>query len=60
MTIRKAIEILDYIDKAETIMWSPEHYAALQLGIEALKRLEKAREDNYLIRKNLLPGETEE
>ena len=58
MTIDKAIETLEN----ELDCWRLHPRVALplaiKLGIESLKRLKKARDDNYLIRYNLLPGET--
>ena len=60
MNIPKAIEILRYIDEAETIMWQPDHYDALKLGIEALKRIQSARGQWTVSPLHLLPGETTE
>jgi len=58
--LEKAIEILRYIDEAETIMWQPDHYDALKLGIEALKQLKANREYGPMAGTGLLPGETTE
>ena len=58
MEIEKAIEILKYIDEAETIMWNDDHYDALRLGIEALIRIGDGRSKGYDYFGHLLPGET--
>jgi len=60
MTSEKAIEILKYIDEAETIMWNSDHYAALKLGIEALKRHQDTQTFNFSGYGKLLPGETKD
>lgn len=60
MTLKEAIEIGEYIDKAETIMWMPHHYKALKLLIEAGKRDVHNRLINNHPDQAKLPGETEE
>lgn len=59
MTIDKAIEILlDLLHK--TPRFSPfDNRNAIELGIEALKRLKEHREDHIDITFRALPGETE-
>ncbi len=60
MKLEKAIEIL----KQPGIPWNGEalqrHYAARQLGIEALKRIQATRNHQSYRVHPFLPGETEE
>lgn len=60
MTIDEAIKILTvYSDNMETDLIDRE-YAAIKLGIEALKLIKEMREFYYWGPPALLPGETEE
>jgi len=43
MTLDEAIKTSEYIVKAETIVFLPSHYEAIQLLIEAGKRLQYYR-----------------
>ena len=60
MTLDEAIKTSEYIVKAETIVFLPSHYEAVQLLIEAGKRIKLWRQDNVYPDYALLPGETEE
>ena len=60
MKLKTAIETLQYISEAETIMWAEHHYDALKLGIEAMKRIIELHEDDALLPGETYPGETEE
>lgn len=60
MTIDEAIKLLD-INRIETIHKGELRLAkAQELGIEALKRIEKIRERYSIWVTDFLPGETEE
>uniref|UniRef100_A0A6M3XWA1 Uncharacterized protein n=1 Tax=viral metagenome TaxID=1070528 RepID=A0A6M3XWA1_9ZZZZ len=60
MTIDKAIELLDTAKEGFPVKDDEEYYKAMELGIEALKRLEEGRKRGYDYFGHLLPGETEE
>ena len=60
MPIDKAIELLNDLFHLETEDLTANHDNAIKLGIEALKRLQKARQIWVLpALLKLLPGETE-
>lgn len=60
MNLDKAIEILanlrDGCDQAELA----DHIDAIQLGIEALKRIQECRLADHTIAEDYLPGETKD
>jgi len=58
MNIKKAIEILDDIYLRGYQLKTADGYAALKLGIEALKECIKARHGNPALDGELLQGET--
>ena len=60
MTIEKAIEILTYSSEHNTMLITGDEKDALRLGIEAMKRLNECRLADYMIREDLLPGETKD
>ena len=60
MTISEAIAIDTYLVKEQTIIYLPHHYAAIKLGIEALKEIKKRRPTVPWITPTILPGETKE
>jgi hypothetical protein len=60
MTIDEAIEKLSGLVVKVDDGFVPDAYIALQLGIEALKRLKDWREGKVLNPDFMLPGETEE
>ncbi len=60
MTIDQAIEFLGPLRKDLIIKGMPTFSEALQLGIEALKRLRVLRQDRLFDRAVSLPGETED
>ena len=60
MKIDKAIKILDVHQEMLRLEDLPDLYNALQLGIEALKRLKEHREEHIDITFRALPGETED
>ena len=59
MNIDKTIEILQDIYMKGYKLTTKDHYAALKLGIEALKRVQDSRVQRLADFTNLLPGETE-
>jgi len=59
MTIDEAIKQLEESDWFTTVNHTPEYSKAIQLAIEALKRLQDLRVDFELLASELLPGETE-
>ncbi len=60
MTLKEAIEILRDIEPAKLSYFLGNEKQALKLGIEALKRLEKLREDNAPRANFILLGETKD
>ena len=60
MTLEKAIELLTLHFKGHTVKRDPDFFNACYLGIEALKRLKRNREDPVLAIFTPLPGETKE
>jgi len=60
MKIEKAIEILKDIRNAHASARTPDAVNAIQLGEEALKRLEQNRRFCLIPSLKLLPGETNE
>lgn len=60
MTLEKAIEILEKIQMDDLPLPRHEEWQAAQLGIEALKRIQKLREDVLFDGAVALPGETKE
>ncbi len=59
MTIDKAIELLTYAAKHNKLLITNDEFYALQLGIEALKRLQAYRRNEIGSGGQKLPGETE-
>ena len=60
MKISKAIEIQTFLVKEKPDTITANEKDAIELGIEALKELEKSRREHVLMRINPLPGETPE
>ena len=60
MNIEKAIEILYLSKEPEFEGDSNDFYEAIQLGIEALKRVQRTRPGYLYAKATRLPGETEE
>ena len=60
MKVTEAIEILDHLITISSHMPNPDHWDAIKLGIEGLKRLQTYRERKYYYARTLLPGETTE
>ena len=60
MTIDKAIELNREASKSLRAHGFPDNAAAVDLGIEAMKRLEHLRKDFPSLRYELLPEETKE
>jgi len=60
MKIEKAIEILDIHTKDPCSISFDELKEAEELGLEALKREKRNRDDPDLVLVGLLPGETED
>ena len=59
MTLEEAIEILDAMPKHSDVSATENDKAALNLGIEALKRLKYLRDPSRCVGFKELPGETE-
>lgn len=60
MKLSKAIEINELECTSQKLQSDPDYLAAARLGIEALKRTQKAREGFRVLDPFLLPGETPE
>ena len=60
MKLERATEVLENYLRGDEPDNAPDLPAAIRLGIEALKRLEKARKERRFDRLGLLPGETED
>jgi len=60
MTIPEAIELLTELHKGIDLDALPDHAAAAQLGIEALKAVDQQRAHGFVTIPRLLPGETKE
>ncbi len=60
MIIDEAIETLEGIKDGVMEPMLPEESAAIRLGIEALRRVQKERTGYELYAPDLLPGETKE
>ena len=60
MKLAKAIEVLDDIKDTGIDAGHYDAEEAIELGIEALKRVKEARKKVYFTTRSLLPGETEE
>jgi hypothetical protein len=61
MTIDKAIELLKIASEGWPVGDDMEdYYKALDMGIEALRRVREARKKAYFTTRSLLPGETKE
>jgi len=60
MTLEEAIQNLTYMKEHLYSYFNRPQFQALELGIEALKRLKEHREDHIDITFRALPGETEE
>lgn len=60
MKIEKAIEILDDMVNPENTIGNEQDKAAINLGIEALKRVKQCRFPPYGRMEETLPGETKE
>ena len=58
MTLEEAIEIMNNLCMRGYKLTTKEHYAALKLAIEALKRIKYQREHPARWELPLLPGET--
>jgi len=58
MTIQKAIEIITYHFKEDTVKEDPDFFNACFLGVEALKALKAGREGRRYEFYAPLPGET--
>jgi len=59
MTIDQAIKILTNLNQQEEIVGWLDIKPAVQLAIEALKRIKHTRQEKVLVGSNPLPGETE-
>jgi len=59
MTLDKAIEILNRVEPDSRPFDYEEEKEAIRLGIEALKRIQECRLADYMIKEDLLPGETD-
>jgi hypothetical protein len=59
MTLDGAIKRLKIIAEEQDEDWLDFEYSALQLGIEALKRIKELRYEERKLAVWLLPGETE-
>jgi len=60
MTIDEAIKTNQEVLRSDRFLRWPEGQDAVTLGIEALKRLKKARELHLIRNDSPLPGETED
>ena len=60
MTLQKAIEILTIQSSSFAARNNPNHFNALKLGIEALKRVEAYKKAHVGLHYEPMPGETEE
>ena len=60
MKLEKAIEILQEKQRENEPHWERGDRAALSLGIEALKRVQRTRPGYLYAKATRLPGETEE
>jgi len=60
VVIDKAIEILEDILHYVKPGDPPDEHRAIELGIEALKRVKEARKKVYFTARSLLPGETKD
>jgi len=60
MKIDVAISYLIMMEEGWPISYCEEYFQSLQLGIEALRVIPRAREGDYASFKLPLPGETEE
>jgi hypothetical protein len=60
MTIDRAVEKLGFIKRKRIPEGELRELKALNLGIEALKRLKEAREQHLIRNDSPLPGETED
>ena len=60
MNIEKAIEELNTINHDGFVITRHTEYEALNLGIEALKRVQRTRPGYLYAKATRLPGETEE
>jgi len=60
MTIDEAIKLIERADIPKTKELYPDFYAALKLGIEALKRLKEYRQWHRSTADGPLPGETKD
>jgi len=58
MNLQRAIEILDNLYMRGYKLTTREHYAAIKLGIEALKAVQHDRQFDDGACRVLLPGET--
>ena len=59
LTLEEAIKYNEELQQGIDVQEMPKHYAAVQLGIEALKEIEDCRVDGGLFGVPLLPDETE-
>lgn len=59
MKLSKAIEILELNYQAQPRSWYKDYFAALKMGIEAMKRIDDQRNGKVLPYDRWLPGETD-
>ena len=60
MTLEEAIKYNEEVREGIDVDEMPKHHAAVQLGVEALKRIKRLSPNRALPFTELLPGETEE
>ena len=60
MTLKEAIKLLREMSTTRVITCDDKPIKALELGIEAVKRVKEARKKVYFTTRTLLPGETKE
>ena len=62
ITVKRAIELLNIAKEGFPVNDAEEYYKAMELGIEALKRIKEYRDDheNITCTWRTLPGETRE
>lgn len=59
LTLAKAIKYNEELKRGIDVHEMPKHHAAIQLGIEALKRVKTNRKGPRVLVYKELPGETE-
>lgn len=60
MNLQKTIEIIDLNIKEAHKNIPPDVKSALQLSVEAMKRIQAGRVAGHILWEDLLPGETQE